>query len=50
MKVVYEYNNKILTLKAISDIYIYLTDIASNVVRRIFITEIDKMKRIDFIV
>ncbi len=46
---VYEYNNKILTLRAISDIYIYLTDITTNAIRRIFITEIGKMRRIDFI-
>ena len=45
---VYEYNNKILTLKAISDIYVYLTDIATDSVKRIFITEVEKLKKIDF--
>ena len=45
---VYEYNNKILTLKAISDIYVYLTDIATDSVQRVFITEVEKLKKIDF--
>lgn len=46
---VYEYNNRILTLKAISDIYVYLTDIATDSVKRVFITEIEKLRKIDFI-
>ena len=45
---VYEYNNKILTLKAISDIYVYLTDVTTDSVQRVFITEVDKLKKIDF--
>ena len=45
---VYEYNNRILTLEAISDIYVYLTDIATNSVKKIFITEVEKLKKIDF--
>ena len=44
----YEYNNKILLLNAVSDIYVYLTDIATNRATKIFITEVEKLKTIKY--
>lgn len=42
----FEYQNHIYKLMAISDIFVYLIDISTNIIKRIFMTEINKMNKI----
>ena len=48
-KIIYMFENKLFILKKVSDIFVYLLDITTNTIRKMFATEIEKMKRIVFI-
>ena len=45
LKMFYEYNGNIYGVRKISDLYVYLFDIVTDAIRKIFITEIEKMKK-----